>query len=498
MKKIILIITIFLIYACQEEEKVLHLSEGLIISNITIISTEDGNYVPYVGYLVIEGEKIIYIGENKPVLSGEFETIDGSEKFVIPGLIDSHVHITEVQGMLYHHMEKHPDMVEEFNKQMPRSYLYNGFTTLINLGGITEEQVTFFNSQALKPDLYHTGRSGASVANGYPMNYAPEQYRFDSAPNFIYLESEADNIPVKFDIVNHSPEAVVTRIKESGAIAVKTYYESGFRNTEKLPVPTKDIMNRLLKESHAEGLVLTAHGNSFESHSFLTDAGVDIIAHGMWNWGKYKSLPIDSMPLEIKKVLDLQIQRQIGYTPTLTVISGEEALADKGFLMDPELKKVVPENILEWYKTDEGQWFAEKLFSEYTAEEVHAIYRNIQGHAKHVLKYLSDHGGLILFGTDTPSAPTYGNQPGHNGFWELRLMREAGMPLNQILSAATINNAKAFKLDDSIGSLAVGKKANMVLLTRNPLQEIDAYNAIDKIVISGKIIAREDLKVKLD
>jgi imidazolonepropionase-like amidohydrolase len=496
IKKNILILIILLIYACQGEKKVIHLSDGLMISNATIISTEDGNYLPYAGYLVTEGEKIVYVGENEPNLSGTFDVIDGRGKFVIPGLIDSHVHITEVQGMLVHHMEKYPELADEFNKQMPRSYLHNGFTTLINLGGISEEFIAFFNDQPLKPDLYHTGRSGASVANGYPMNFTPEQYRFDAAPNFLYLESEAATIPEKFNPEDHSPKAVVARIKESGAIAVKSYYEPGFGNMDKLPVPTKEIMNRLLEESHSNGLILTAHGNSLESHSFLAEVGVDIIAHGMWNWGKYKNLPKDSLPIEIKRVLDLQIQKQIGYTPTLTVISGEEALADEKFLEDPELRKVVPAKLLEWYKTDEGQWFANELFSELPAEEAHSIYGNIQGHAKLVLKYLSDNGGLILFGTDTPSAPTYGNQPGHNGFWELSLMSESGMPLNKILSSATMNNAKAYNLDDSIGSLAIGKKANMILLTKNPLEEIEAYNAIDKVVIGGKVIARQDLQVK--
>jgi len=112
------------------------------------------------------------------------------------------------------------------------------------------------------------------------------------------------------------------------------------------------------------------------------------------------------------------------------------------------------------------------------------------------LKYLSDHNGLILFGTDTPSAPTYGNQPGFNGYWELQLMEEAGVPLSKILSSATILNAKAFHLDSSIGSLDKGKKANMILMSSNPLKEIEAYNNIEKVVIGGKVINRTALEVK--
>jgi len=474
----------------------LDLDQGVYISNTTIITSEDGTYSPYKGHVVIEGDKIVYLGENEPYLEGTFEKIDGTGKYLIPGLIDTHVHITEVQGMLPHHMEEHPELPEEFNRQLPRSYLYHGFTTLINLGGISEEQITSFKGQPQKPDLFHTGSSGASVANGYPMNFAPEQFRFEAAPNFIYLESEADNIPKGYDPAEHSPKAVVERIKNSGAIAVKSYYESGFRGMPKLPVPTKEIMTDLLREARSKGLVLTVHGNSLEAHSFLADVGVDVITHGLWNWGPYRDVPRDSMPTAIREVLDVLIHKQIGYTPTLAVIAGEAALADDAFLSDPGLKKVVPKNILEWYGTEEGQWFAQELFGDYPPEEIQAIYGNIQAHAKLALKYLSNNGGLILFGTDTPSAPTYGNQPGHNGLWELKLMHEAGVPLDQILASATINNAKVFNLDSELGAIQVGKKANLILMTKNSLQEIEAYNTIEKIVLGGDVLKRENLSVQ--
>lgn len=496
MNKLLTLFSIIvLLISCRNDGIVFNLTDGTYISNVMVITTETGTYKPFVGHVVTDGDKIVYVGKEEPKINGVFQKINGTGKFLIPGLIDSHVHITEVQGMLPHHMEKYPELAEEFKTQMPRSYLYHGFTTLINLGGITEEQLSSFNGQPLKPDLYHTGRSGASVANGYPMNFAPEEYRFDSAPNFIYMESEAKNIPEKFNPTDHTPQAVVKRIKNSGAIAVKSYYESGFRGMPKLPVPTKQIMTNLLESTHKNGLVLIVHGNSLEAHSFLSDLGVDIIAHGLWNWEKYKDVPLDSLPAEIKHVLDLQIRKQIGYIPTLTVIAGEEALADNEFLNDPQLKKVVPRTMLEWYNTEEGQWFAHELFADYSSEEIHKIYGNIQAHAMLALKYLSDNEGLILFGTDTPSAPTFGNQPGHNGYWELRLMKEAGVPLDKILSSATINNANAFNLD-SLGSLAIGKKANMILMTKNPLEEIEAYNTIEKIFLGGLVIEREDLSVK--
>ena len=496
MKKLITILLTISLFSCQESKEQLNLTKGTHISNVTIITTEDGTYSPYIGHLVIEKDKIVYVGKEEPSISGTFEQIDGTGKFITPGLIDSHVHIPGVQGMLPHHMEKYPELTTMFQNQMPRSYLYYGFTSIIDLGGISDDLITSFNRHEVKPDLLHVGYSGAAVANGYPMNFTPKEYRFDAVPNFIYMESEAENIPDKYDPADHTPKAVVKRIKNSGAIAVKSYYESGFGRIMGLPVPTKGIMEDLLKEAHSNGLVLTVHANSLEAHSFLVDIGVDIIAHGIWNWGKYKEVPKDSLPLEIKNILDIQIQKQIGYTPTLTVIEGEEALADTEFLNQPGIKKVVPKNLIEWYKTEEAQWFAKEIFDELTVEEIHTIYDKVQAHAMLVLKYLSDNNGLILFGSDTPSGPIYSNQPGHNGNWELKLMKEAGVPLHKILASATFNNAKAFHLDSSLGSLAVGKKANIIIMDKNPLKDIEAYDAIDKVVIGGNVINRRYLEAK--
>ena len=66
---------------------------------------------------------------------------------------------------------------------------------------------------------------------------------------------------------------------------------------------------------------------------------------------------------------------------------------------------MVPKSLLEWYKTEEGQWFAKDLFGESNVEETHMIYENIQAQAMLVLKYLSDNNGLILFGTDNAFWP---------------------------------------------------------------------------------------------
>ena len=112
---------------------------------------------------------------------------------------------------------------------------------------------------------------------------------------------------------------------------------------------------------------------------------------------------------------------------------------------------------------------------------------------RQVVAYLASKDANFLFATDTPSAPTYGNLPGLNGFLEMKQLQTAGMSLKQIFRAATISNAREFKLESQIGTIEPGKVANLVLMTKNPLETIDAYDSITTVFVHGKPISREDL-----
>ena len=83
---------------------------------------------------------------------------------------------------------------------------------------------------------------------------------------------------------------------------------------------------------------------------------------------------------------------------------------------------------------------------------------------RQVVTYLAAKHANFLFGTDTPSAPTYGNLPGLNGYLEMQQLRKAGLTLEQIFRAATINNARRFKIDSQVGTIQPGKTANLVML----------------------------------
>jgi hypothetical protein len=368
--------------------------------------------------------------------------------------------------------------------------LYFGYTTLIDLGTAKPKRLSEFNNAKIKPDLYYAG-GGAVIGNGYGLSNWE-----DEIPNFVYQENEAYPFPDNYIKENHTPEAVAKRIAEFGAIVLKTYYEPGFDPTQpRFPTPSQTLMSNLKREAHKNNLVLVVHGNSLEAHRFLGNVKVDIVAHGLWNWGDYILDSDSGIPEEIKKVLDIEIKNNVGYMPTLQVINGLRELTDSNYLNDSELEHVLPNELITYYKANSDTMYA-NVFGDAPKNIIANNFSRISKQGKLSMKYMHDNDGKLLFGTDTPSSPTYGNPPGYNGYLEMLEMESAGIPLSQILASATIENAKAFKLENLYGKVEQGKKANLLILNKNPLQDITAYNDISQVIIRGKIMNRDTLSAR--
>ncbi|KJZ16040.1 hypothetical protein TW85_04015 [Marinomonas sp. S3726] len=110
-----------------------------------------------------------------------------------------------------------------------------------------------------------------------------------------------------------------------------------------------------------------------------------------------------------------------------------------------------------------------------------------------MLKVLSDYDANLLFATDTIVGQSYANALGLSGFIDMKAWYSTGVPLKKTLQATTINNAKVFNLEETLGSIEIGKKANFLLLKKSPLKDIEAYNSIEVVCMDGKPITRQSL-----
>lgn len=484
-------------------------AQDVRIEHVTIVSPERSGPMPN-ATVYIHDDRIVSISRGTPVALRHPKTkvniIDGHGLYLIPGLIDSHVHIGDVPGMTSEQERIHPEIASATRRQIPRSYLYFGFTTLIELI-TTPDVIAQWNARELHPDIYFCG--GAPIVDGYPMNWQPKPRHYEWFPYMIVERGEESNAPAGIDPAAHTPEQAVSRMKADGAWCVKSFHERGFDDQQTIPAPRLETIRALVQAAHAAKMPVFLHANGTDAQAFALEAGVDIIAHGLWHWNGEPRTTSELTPVETK-ILDNVVNTHTGWQPTMQVLYGERDLFDPDYLSDPALLRVLPASYVAWCRSPEGQWFHQiltnALLSKPIAESNDAV---AQWNAaqpffsvpitrnRNATRYLAKHGARILFGTDTPSAPTYANPPGLNGWQEMHRLVDAGLTPTQIFQAATIVNARALGLNEEIGTVQPGKRANLLLLRRDPTQSVEAYDEIVKVILRGRVIDRAELAANL-
>jgi hypothetical protein len=392
-------------------------------------------------------------------------------------------------------------MTRAVDEQVPRSYLYYGYTTLIDLIS-GPEHLHAWNAHELHPDLYFCG--GAPIPGGYPMAYSSKADQARQYPYMIVQRGEESTAPEGVDPAMHTPEAVITRMKADGALCVKTFYERGFGEVDEMPAPRLDTIRALVKAAHAAHMPVFIHANGTDAQEFAVQAGADIIAHGLWHWNREQQAT--ELTARAKTILDSVLRVNMGWQPTMQVLYGERELFDPAYLSDAMLTRVVPTSALEWYRTPEGQWFHDVLASFFLPKPVleshdpSAQWNSVRSSMAapitrnaNATRYMAAHNARFLFGTDTPSAPTYANPPGLNGWLEMHRLIDAGLTPAQVFRAATLSNAEALGLSREIGSVRPGMRANLLLLREDPTRTIQAYDEIVKVILHGRVLDRAPL-----
>jgi len=466
----------------------------LLIQNITIISSaSDSSQASKPIDVYVDKTRIKAIGENLQIDASK--TIDGTGLFLTAGLIDSHTHLRGVPGMAYAQEQANPKIARLAKKQIPLSYLYHGFTTVIDLHS-DAKSIAEWNQHSIGPMAYFCG--GAPIVDGYPMSFIPKPIRYQITPYFLM---EGESTMPRIDDQRHTPKAVISRMKSDGAICVKTHFETGFGRNKNLPTPTIELISELKNQAEKNGLKLLLHANSERSYRFGVAAGVDAFVHGAWHWND-KTRRTPDEPLAA--LLDSAIAKGVKLQPTVQVLYGERDLHQPNYLQQTALKRVLPKVLIDWYASEEGQSFRRQMSR---TPYVRTLLKN--GHwqqinaepiarVNSVIRHWTTNNGALLFGSDTPSDMTYANPPGLNGRFEMSRWQALDVTPTQFLAAATIDNARFFNLDKEIGSIELGKRADMLILSDDPRETIDAFDSIKWVVSKGKAIERSTLSALND
>ncbi len=241
--------------------------------------------------------------------------------------------------------------------------------------------------------------------------------------------------------------AHVRRIKAQGGISIKNYNQ-----------PRRDQRQQVVAAARAENMLVVAEGGS------LFGMDMNLIADG--NSTVEHNIPVDVM---YEDVLQFYSQSQSNYTPTLTVTYG-------GLAGDPYWRQAtdVFDNPL-LVHTPPKQLLAD------TARRTKAPdWAFVDDNSAREAKKLADRGVKVSIGA-------HGQQPGIAAHWELWSFARGGMSPVEALRAGTIESARSLGMDRDIGSLEVGKLADLVILSADPSQDIRNSDDIERVMLGGRL-----------
>ncbi|MEO1516473.1 MAG: amidohydrolase family protein [Bacteroidota bacterium] len=380
--------------------------------------------------IVVDGQRIISVEKGfRPAQNGE-RLIDLKDKTVLPGLMDMHVHIeNQTSTKRYEERFRMNDADVALRATVyARKTLMAGFTTVRDLGG-TGINVSMRNAInkgfVVGPRIYTSEKTLATTGgHGDPTNGMRDELKGDPGPKEGVLNSPED-----------AQKAVRQRYK-NGADLIKVTATGGVLSVAKDgqgPQLTSDELVAICRTADDYGMTTAAHAHGDEGMRRAVEAGITSIEHGT---------------LMSEQTMDLMIQKGTYYVPT---ISAGKFVAEKAKTPGYYPNIVVPKAL--------------------------AIGPQIQATFGKAYK----RGVKIAFGTDAGVFPH-----GENGK-EFLYMTEAGMPAMEAIKSATIEAAKLLRIDEDLGSLETGKLADIVAVSGDPLERIDAMLEIAFVMKDGEI-----------
>nr|WP_255938836.1 amidohydrolase family protein [Kordiimonas sp. SCSIO 12610] len=466
-------------------------SYDLLIKNVILISPERDLPLKNV-HIAIKGDKIVRVSR-EPIKWHAKKEIDGTGKYLTPGLIDSHVHLYHAPGLKRHYTSNYDALYNQYLDQMPRSYLYYGYTTIVETNADVQSNKRFL-STPIHPELIHCGK-GVILSDGFMAMEFPKKSLLSYAPNFLHDRFNDGYLPNGVDAADHSPKAVVKNRLKAGAKCLKIYYEEALWMPEqerKFSLPSVQIMQELVSEAHAHNLPVILHGTSPAAYSFGANVGVDIMAHGLWDW-RNNNYSLPDVPENVTTSILEVAKSGIKVQPTFGALRHTISMFDFGLLERKGLKHALPTDFISYLKTD-GQrqkdiflrLFGEKIVTGGGKKNVSLAMEKMFTRYGRIVGDMNSKKVRFLFGTDTSSGGFgWGSLAGFSSYVEMQNWEQSGISLKSIFAAATQENARAFGIQDRLGTIEEGKQANLLLLTQNPWETIEAYDNIEWVVLGG-------------
>jgi imidazolonepropionase-like amidohydrolase len=381
------------------------------------------------------------------------EEMDLAGRWIIPGLIDAHTHLAPAASWA------------------PSRYLAWGVTTIRDVHGSLNTILNLRRRANQGPNIYPRVYSAGAMIDGLPTSY----------PDAIGVNQERD------------ARKAVDRLVSAGADLIKVYtHVDG------------SLLRAIIDEAHAFNIPVTGHLGMVDAVTAAQD-GIAAIEHmsGVaeaaspnpsalftahyrgffpgWTAAERAWAGLDSDALA--RVANRLSEKKVTVIPTLVLHETLSRLNDPAMLKDSALA-AVPEPVMQAWDVpgmiDRAGW----------TDEDFTAFRRSRAKQDLFLRLFAAAGGRIAAGTDASNQLLV---PGYSEHREMELLVRAGLSPGEALQSAT-RNAAALLGIDSLGLIAPGNAADLVVLTKDPLVDIRNTRAIQSVMIRGQLLQADSIR----
>ena len=443
------------------------LEAGIVIENITLIDAKNGIRTNQT--VSIENGVIQSIGSAKLDME-DSQIIDGEGKYLIPGLWDAHVHLTFI-----------PEIDHETHFKL---YLKNGVTSIRDTGAILSKLQPSLNfieeNPNTTPRLFYAG----PLIDGADRVYKGMEPGF---PNLSIGIDETSNIP---EVVDGLVKEGVTFLKSYEMLTRETYLEllkvagqNGLRVTGHVPLSIdleeaieaglggmQHVRNMDLACAKDADNLLGDRQVSLENEASIAGSALRTHIHSSQRYYAIDNTDDERCLRIIMKLSEYGVFQ----TPTLTI----NTFDSRRFYADPKWR----ETYQELPEAAENNWMQGSL--KLANIDVTENAKKFDAWSLSLVNKMHQEGVKIIAGTDTPIGYL---TPGYSLHKELELLSEAGLSNMDVLRSATITPAEFFGMENQMGTIEVGKLADLVILDKNPLMSISNTQSIHRVIVKGQI-----------
>ena len=424
---------------------------NFIIENIQVV---DGQGDHGIHDIQVTGTQITALDPQD--VSEEIQRYDGSGKTVLPGLIDSHVHITMIPGEPF--LEQTQQERNERHATDLRSYLAWGITTIVD-PGITSEDVQLIRAFYPSPEVQVIGPL-LGPKHGYPSVVT----KLEGVSTIEEIQEKIDNY------------------KQHNPLGIKLTMENGHYGPI-WPLFDEELQKSIEEEIQARNINLYVHAMDKKMTRRALSMKPYALVHASKNGGKKLAREIVAADAYV--------------VSTLSIYGSPLLLWDENLLLDGAREKTPPKALEIMYdqnihkKTKRA--FAEVNFPAFpiwmTSWGFNAFFtKQFLGGVLKNLRIMNKEQVKLILGSDSGGWPMFTHMlHGHTTHLEIDLLEKAGLSPIEIIQASTSRPAKMLGLEDEIGSIQVGLRADLLIVQGNPLEDIQNLHKPIWVVRNGEI-----------